>query len=294
MQRQLRFTTRLVLTLGTAILLLAATGYASERGPLTQEFHQTYPLSPNGRVELNNLSGPVHITGWDRNEVKVDAVKRAWKQERMDETRIEINSQPDSIYIHTEYPGHDHNFTDDSHDNPASVEYTLTVPRHARLDEIKLVNGSLDIQDVAGDVRANSVNGKLHVQNLQGRTELNTVNGELDASVSQMPSAVDLSAVNGTLRLTLPSDAKADLKASTLSGEISNNFGLPVHHHQFVGHSLNAELGGGGAHVKLSNVNGKIEILRANDNRPVGTVKNLERNDHGDDNDRDDDDDDEI
>jgi hypothetical protein len=46
--------------------------------------------------------------------------------------------------------------------------------------------------------------------------------------------------------------------------------------------------------VKLSNVNGKIEILRANDNRPVGTVKNLERNDHGDDNDRDDDDDDEI
>jgi DUF4097 and DUF4098 domain-containing protein YvlB len=138
------------------------------------------------------------------------------------------------------------------------------------------------------------VNGKLSVQNLQGRTELNTVNGELDASVSQMPSSVDLSAVNGTLRLTLPSDVKADLKASTLSGEISNNFGLPVHHHEFVGHSLNGELGGGGAHVKLSNVNGRIEILRANDNRPLGSVKNLEREDRHDDNDRDDDDDDEI
>jgi hypothetical protein len=293
MERELRFTTRVVVTFGTVIILLAATGYGSERGPLTQEFHQTYPLSAQGRVELNNLSGPVHITGWDRNEVKVDAVKRAWKQERMDETQIEISSQPDSIYIHTEYPDHDHNFTDDSHDNPASVEYTLTVPRHARLDEIKLVNGSLDIQDVAGEVHANSVNGKLQVQNLQGRTELNTVNGELDASVSQMPSAVNLSAVNGTLRLTLPSDAKADLKASTISGEISNSFGLPVNHHQFVGHSLSGELGGGGAQVKLSNVNGRIEILRANDSRPLGTVKNREHDHSRDDND-DDDDDDEI
>jgi DUF4097 and DUF4098 domain-containing protein YvlB len=258
---------------------------------MTEEFHQVYPLSAEGRIDLENINGPVHISSWDRNEVKVDAVKYAWSKERLDEAKIDISSHPDSLSIRTEYPGHNHDFwNDDRHDNPASVEYTLVVPRHVRLDEIKLINGSLDIQDVAGEVRANCVNGRLEAHNLEGRAELNTVNGTLDASLGRQPSEpVELSAVNGTLRLTLPSDAKADVEASTVSGRISNDFGLEVARHQFVGHSLHGELGGGGTRVKLSNVNGRIEILHANDNRPLSPAKNIEHQ-----NSRDDDDDDEI
>jgi hypothetical protein len=41
----------------------------------TEEFHQTYALTPDGRVELDNINGDVHISTWDRSEVKVDAVK---------------------------------------------------------------------------------------------------------------------------------------------------------------------------------------------------------------------------
>src|SRR5271166_3340286 len=44
-------------------------------GKLTEEFHHTYPLPADGRVELDNLNGNVHITAWDQNQVKVDAVK---------------------------------------------------------------------------------------------------------------------------------------------------------------------------------------------------------------------------
>jgi len=272
-----------------SLLMLAALGHASDRGPMTEEFHQVYALTAIGRIDLDNINGPVHISAWDRNEVKVDAVKSAWSKERLDEARIEIDSRSDSISIHTEYPGHDHNFWNGGHDNPASIEYTLTVPRHARLDEIKLVNGSLDIEDIAGEVKASCVNGHLRARNLGGRANLDTVNGELEASVGPAPtSPIDLSAVNGTLRLTLPSDAKAEVEASTVSGRISNDFGLAVSRHQFVGNSLHGQIGGGGTRVKLSNVNGKIEILRANDNRPMGPVKNLERGD------RDDDDDDRI
>jgi len=273
----------------SVVLLFVAAGHASDRqGTVTEEFHQVYPLSAEGRVELENINGPVHISSWDRNEVKVDAIKRAWNKERLDEAKIAISSRPDSLSIRTEYPGHDNTFWNDRHDNPASVEYTLVVPRRARLDEIKLVNGSLDIQDVAGEVRASCVNGRLQARNLGGRTDLGTVNGELDASMSRLPSsALELSAVNGTLRLTLPSDAKAELEASTVSGGISNDFGLPVSR-QFVGHSLRGELGGGGTHVRLSNVNGRIEIMHANDNRPLSPAKNLEREHNRDDDDDDD------
>ncbi len=281
MNRRLR-TRFFTLALGLSLLPLAARA-ADRQGNFTEEFHQTYALSAQGRIKLENVNGPVHISAWDRNEVKVDAVKRAGSKERLDEVKIQVDASKDDLAIRTEYPSHDRTFwNDDRHDNPASVEYTLTVPRRANLDEIKLVNGALDVQDVAGEVRASCVNGRIQARNLQGRTHLNTVNGELEASMDRLPSLpVELSSVNGTLRVTLPSDSRAVLEASTISGNISDDFGLPVSRHQFVGRSMHAELGRGGTRVKLSSVNGRIEIRRANDNRPLSPVKNLDR-DHGD------------
>jgi len=280
MQRRSRLATWLGASLGavSVLLLFAAVGHASDQGKLTEEFHQVYQLSATGRIELDNINGPVHISSWDRNEVKLDAVKRAWTKERLDEAKIDIDFHADSLSIRTEYPRRD-NTWNGQHDDPASVEYTLVVPRKARLDEIKLVNGSLDIQDVAGEVHASCVNGRLQAHNLEGRTELNTVNGQLDATMSKLSSSpLELSAVNGSLRLTLPSDAKAEVEANTVSGGISNNFGLPVSH-RFVGHSLHGELGGGGTLVKLNNVNGHIEITHANDNHPMRPAKNTDSGD---------------
>jgi DUF4097 and DUF4098 domain-containing protein YvlB len=284
----------------SAIFLISSAAQASEqKGSFTEEFHQVYPFSAQGRIQIDNLNGPVHISAWDRDEVKVDAVKSAWKKDRLDEVTIEIHADQSKLSIHTEYTGHHHTFnfgSDDEHGNPASVEYTITVPRQARLDKIELVNGQLDVQDVAGEVHASCVNGRIQAHNLQGPVELNTVNGELDASVDQLPrSDLRLSSVNGKLRVTLPSDASAELKASTVSGNISNDFGLPATRHQFVGHSLHGQLGGGGTLVKLSNVNGEIEIRHASDNRPLSPAKNLERDrTRNRDDDTNDDDDDEI
>jgi hypothetical protein len=289
----------------SAISLFSAAARASDhKGSLTEEFHQVYPLSATGRVEIKNINGDVHITGWDRDEVKVDAVKSAWTKDRLDEARIEVHAGESDISIETEYPNHGHGQTfvfgiDEEHNNPANVEYTITVPRHARLDEINLVNGRLDLQSVAGDIDASAVNGRIQAHDLQGAVKLNTVNGELDATVDQLPaSELKLSSVNGKLRVTLPSDVKAELKASTISGDISDDFGLPVTRHQHVGHSLHGQLGGGGTLVKLSNVNGQIEIRHASDNRPLSPAQNLERDrspDKGNNNDNDKkDDDDEI
>jgi phosphomannomutase len=119
--------------LGTvcALLALSLAAHASDhRGALTEEFHQTYALTPDGRVELDNINGDVHISTWDRNEVKVDAIKSADLKERLDEAKIEVDAGKDYISIRTRYPDHDHNFTWGSRNNPASVEYTLTVPKH--------------------------------------------------------------------------------------------------------------------------------------------------------------------
>ena len=54
-----------------------------------EEFRQTYPLAKQGKVRLVNLNGDVRIVTWDREEIKVEAIKRAKKQEYLDEVRIE-------------------------------------------------------------------------------------------------------------------------------------------------------------------------------------------------------------
>jgi DUF4097 and DUF4098 domain-containing protein YvlB len=79
--------------------------------------------------------------------------------------------------------------------------------------------------------------------------------------------------------LTIPSDSQAQISASTISGGIENDFGLHVNRHQFVGHNLRGELGNGGTHIKLENVNGKIEIHHAQDGRAMSPVKDLSRDD---------------
>jgi DUF4097 and DUF4098 domain-containing protein YvlB len=275
-----------------ALFGFAVRAHASDHsGDVTEEFHQTYALASDGRIELENINGAVHVSTWDRNEVKVDAVKYAHSKDRLDEAKIEVDSNKDHLSIRTKYKDHDLSFNSGSHNNPASVEYTLTVPRMARLDEIKLINGSLDVTGVGGEVRASCINGRLEAHDLAGTARLSTINGRLEARFAQISrSGVELNSVNGSVDLTIPSDAKAEVEASTLSGGISNDFGLHVNRQQWVGHNLRGELGSGGPHIKLENVNGRIEIHHAQDGRALSPVKDLNHNDK--DKDKDDDDDD--
>ncbi len=283
-RRMTRTATWMGVLLGSlcALLLAAAGAHASDQyGAVTEEFHKTYPRTADGRVSLENINGPVHIAAWDRNEVKVDAIKRANSKEQLDAAQIEVDAGKDYVSIETKYRDHNLIFdNDDGENNPASVEYTLTVPRGARLDKIKLINGSLDISGVAGEVEASCINGRLEAKDLRGRMELSTINGKLEANLTRLSGqTVELKSVNGEVELTIPSDTRAEVDASTVSGSIENDFGMRVNHHRYVGEDMRGELGGGGAHVKLSNVNGRIDLRHANDGKAMSTVKSFGRDD---------------
>jgi hypothetical protein len=244
-------------TLGPTLLgsLLALLLAASAHAQVTQDFHRTVPLSANGRVSLDNVNGDVEVAGWDRNEVQVDAVKKARDQQRLDEARIEVNTNGDAVEIKTRYPeGHANN-------NPASVHYQLHVPRNARLDRINLINGSLNVQKVSGEVNTNLVNGKLRVDDLTGKADLSTVNGGIDANYASLNNVheIKLKSVNGPIELGLPDAPNAEVKASTVNGGIRTDFPLEVRG-GYVGKNLTGTLGSGGTSIALSNVNGSIHI----------------------------------
>src|SRR2546421_9162324 len=277
------FSKRITLTalLALTVLLTAASSVLTQQSSemLREEFHQTYPLAADGRVSLENINGAVHVTAWDRNEVKVDAVKSAYRRERLDEAKIEVQSEANSIHIETQYPHRSQTFTDGAgrENNPATVEYTLTVPRDARIDSIELITGNLDLDGIRGDVKASSINGRLTARGLTGMTKLSTINGKLEAAFDHLDESkpISISSVNGNVLVTIPSDANADLKAGTVHGAIENDFGLPVRRGDYVGHDLAGQLGQGGPRIKLGNVNGSITIRHAADGRPLSHATSL-------------------
>lgn len=235
--------------------LMALAFAVTANAQVTEDFHRTVPLSLNGRVSLENINGNVTITGWERNEVQIDAVKKASNQQKLDEARIEVDAGSDSIRIRTRYP------EGQTNNNPAHVTYELHVPRTARLDGINLVNGSLDVQRVSGEINASLVNGKANVHDLAGRAKVSSVNGAINAYYRSLDNVreIELKSVNGSIDLGLPSSPNAEVSVSTVNGGISTDFPLQVQG-KFMGKHLDGKLGSGGTRIEISNVNGSVHI----------------------------------
>ena len=243
-----------LLVLAIAIAFLATAGMASAA---ERTFSQTYDLASGGNISLDNINGDVTIEGTSGNQVIVDAVISSRSAEALDEVEIEVDASSNSISISTEYDNSRKNRR-----NSASVDYTLRVPRDANLNEISLVNGSLEIQDVAGDVEASLVNGNLVAKGLAGDAELDTVNGSLEVHFDRLDSnqRIEMDSVNGSLDLYVPAGIGATVDASTLHGRMSNDFGIEVDKSGYVGKEMKGTIGGGGARISLDSVNGAITL----------------------------------
>ena len=237
------------------ISLMAAVFAVSASAQVTQDFHRTVPLSSTGRISLENMNGDVTVTGWERNEVQIDAVKKARDQQTLDGASIEVDASSDAVHIKTKYlEGHHNN-------NLATVTYELHVPRMARFDHIDLMNGSLEVSKVNGEIDANLMNGKSDIRDLSGRLTVSAVNGTITASFHSLDNVkeIHLKSVNGAINLGLPASPNADISVSTVNGGITTDYPLQVKG-KFMGHHLDGTLGSGGTHIEISNVNGSVRI----------------------------------
>src|SRR5690242_3059207 len=111
----------------------------------TERIEKTFPLNANGRVSVSNVNGPITITAWDQNEVRLIAIKTAESKERLADVDIKIDAKPEYLNIETDY-GNWKTRSDDGrwrNNDRLTVEYQLTVPRGAVLNEIENVNGDI-------------------------------------------------------------------------------------------------------------------------------------------------------
>jgi DUF4097 and DUF4098 domain-containing protein YvlB len=243
----------------------------------SEHFEQVYPLTANGRFCLSNVNGSIIVDSWDRNEVKVEYSKVADSKERLNDVEVRITAQPDYVRVETDYGDWKRDRGGWRTNNKLQVEFHITAPRGAMLNEIETVNGSVSVSNFTNYTKISAVNGNVAATNLRGTANLSTVNGEVSAEFDRLESGskVNLNTVNGAARVVIPSDTNATFKVDSLNGNISNDFGLPVRKGKYVGRDLYGKIGTGDVVIRLSSVNGPLTISRKNDGKTPGPATNL-------------------
>jgi len=247
-------------------------------GEFHKDSNQTFPLNADGDFSLNQISGRIEIHGWNSNAVALHAAIHGKTGESVDAVKINIDSEPGKVSVHTEQPSSETGFPwswlwfKDDPRNDASVDYEVQVPRGARLRDISTVNGHIVIDGVSGDITASTVNGDTQIHGAAGNLKLTTVTGGIVANLASLGAgqSVSLNSVNGSMELRLPDDADATFSVHTVNGNITSEFpSLLVESQVPVGHNLSGRLGNGSAKVKADAVMGAIKILKSGSPPPT-------------------------
>ncbi len=229
----------------------------------TEKFEKTYQFNPNGKIEVSNLNGSIFIEAWDRNEIYLEAVKVADRQERLEDVQIKIEDTAGNFKVRADYKPQNYKSGESYYKNSTLyVTFRLKVPRTAILNQIETVNGSVEVSNMTNYTEVSAVNGQVKATNLRGTAKLSTVNGTVYADFDELNdnSSISLGTVNGTVKLSIPSTANATIKAGSVNGNISNDFNLPVKKGKYVGRDLYGRIGSGNVKIKLSSVNGGLSI----------------------------------
>lgn len=211
---------------------------SAEQGPegavSDETVDQTFRLGDECRLVVENPRGRIRISGWDRAEVHLRAVKvrEGSSPARFQATRIEIRQEDDRLIARTVLDGsavfRRGGFWDELVSDamrsvadllrntglPAEVDYDVQVPRRAEL-ELKRLTGEATVEDVNGRVRISSVSGSDSLVRAEGDLHVSTVSGSIAAR--EVVGNLEARSVSGSIRM---SGELALLRAHSVSGSM--------------------------------------------------------------------------
>ena len=240
----LHFNHRLPLFLLSAVVGLAG----CESGPsVSGAFDRSFNVTGPIRLELNNASGDVNITGSANGKVHVRGEVRASgfgldnTRKRLDDTLANppIEQKGDTIRIGK----------DMSRMRNISITYTIQVPRATEV-EANVASGAQTIRNVTGPVTVRAASGSIRLENIQRDAEVTTASGTISAT--DVGSDLHVSTASGNVEL---SGIKGNVRASTVSGVI--HITKP------------------GARVEAGNTSGEIEIQGASNDVKAHAISGL-------------------
>jgi putative adhesin len=251
-------------TLAAAFAVLALAGPAHAAPSVfdeTEHVSRTLPLSPGGTLRLKNFSGRVTITGSDRPEVVIDAVRRATRS-RLDRIKLDIHSSgADTVVI-------DANQRDNSWwefvggNNVVETDFDIKVPSRTRLD-LSVFSSPVTVEGVEGAHTVHGFSSRLVLTDVSGPLQAKTFSGSVSIrEKSWEPSqSIDVETFSGSIDLRVPDGASGTVTFKTFSGRLNSD--LPLTLHSTSRQSLRAELGnGGGGTLRFKTFSGSVKIDR--------------------------------
>lgn len=220
---------------------LSAEGAASQHwardndeGPKeTERVDRTVQIRSGGELKLKNFSGHVTITGSNRGDMAVHAVRRA-PRERLDHIKLDIAETASGVTIEANKKD-----SDWSERNNNVVETDLTIEAPADI--------ALDIDVFSSDVEVRDIRGQQRVKTFSGTIEL--AGGE---------KSIDAETFSGDINVKLVQGASASVDFNSFSGSIKTD--VPMSYRSSGGRHVRAEIGAGGADYRFKTFSGDVRI----------------------------------
>lgn len=226
---------------------------------------------PHGRwLYVRNLNGSVRVDRASGDKAEVTAEKRV-RRGSGDDVRIEVRKGSDGNVIICAIWSENTSCDEDGYRtrgndgrnrrNEVSVEFTVRLPEGVKLVSSS-VNGAIQIEGATSEVEAYTVNGSISANSSGGPVRASTVNGGIEVRMRESGTAdLEFETVNGSIELTLPASLNADLDMRTVNGRVASDFPLTITGRVNPRH-IRAAIGKGGQRVKVSTVNGSIDIRK--------------------------------
>ena len=244
-----------------------------------QVTQRTLTLGAAPRIVVDNLNGPITVTGDGGAQVRFTATEtiRARSQAALArgerEVKLDVTPGADGLKLyvdgpfrcgegctHWDNPGYEPEFT-----------FVLHVPRGSSVDLRTVNGGEVRATGVEGHFRVRNVNGGIALADLAGAGEATTVNGPVVARFASNPASnCRFRTVNGKISLYLRPGLNASLRLRTLNGDVYSDFattpvatgGTADREGRMIvfrrGRMTAARIGAGGPTLDLRTLNGSI------------------------------------
>jgi hypothetical protein len=248
-------------------MLFNGCGSADNR-VLEETFERVYTIEPSARLTIQNRDGVVSIYGSDTDEIRIDAVKKAYSQERLNQIGIDVSTKPGAISVTTKFPPKP---TWALSDRSGTVDYTIVVPATAGISALELDAGEVLLDSMHGrELRARLNDGRIFARNCFTNVDLTVDRGAVTLSYDWWEEEKFSARVNvgrGNAWVFLPTDAGLHLLARAAHGKIANDFNnIPLTANSSAREMKIDQIinGGGQATVDVRVERGQIKISEAN------------------------------
>jgi hypothetical protein len=229
---------------------------------------RTYTLPAGGRLDAVNVNGPIVVTlaRDGRVEIQVEREAQAMTdegaRERLAETEVVESAAPDRVSVKVQGRGG----RGRRREGPGGLSSNMTVKLPPGLvASFSTENGRIRLEQVEGRLAVSTANGGIETAGVAGGLTATAVNGPVQVSMRAVTAPVELTVVNGQIRLEIPSTTKARVVASALNGGITVDDSLKLEadgsgETGFPQRRLEGVLNGGGPQISAQATNGGIRI----------------------------------